>query len=84
MRNAVSVLTVKKRKDIHRLALVILRKISERTGTPIEKLKKELKRRSELLGKLAKEGAPTFEAFTHIVNEYHKDPEAIIKRYKLK
>lgn len=62
----------------------VFQKISERSGKPVNELFAELKRRSQLLKLIAKQGISSFRKFTGIVNEYHKDPKSVMKRFGLK
>jgi len=63
---------------------ILLQKISERTGKPVSALFDEIRRRTEILRIMAKQGISSFAEFTRIINEYHKDPKALLKRFGLR
>lgn len=63
---------------------LILQKIQDRSGIPVDKLKAELAMRTKLLQKLTDEKMTDFVKFNQIVKIYYKNPEQIIKEYNLR
>ncbi len=61
----------------------IFEKISVHYGFTKEQVMNEFKIRSKLLRELYKRGIVDFKRVQQIVHEYYKDPEAIIKRFKI-
>ncbi len=61
----------------------VFEKISVRRGVPVEKLKQELYIRSRLLYEMFKKGVFGFDEVQGIINEYHKNPEIILRKYNL-
>lgn len=59
----------------------IFEKISARRGIPMEELQKEFLRRSRLLNELCKKKIFGFEEIQEIINNYYKNPEAVLKKY---
>lgn len=61
----------------------ILKRIIERAGTSMDNVRKELMRRTKLLTYLLKNDMAYYKDFKVIVNDYYKDPAAVMKRYGL-
>jgi len=59
-------------------------KIAVRSGTPIEKLYKDLVTRAKLLYILYKKGIFDFDQVGWIVNDYHKNPVGVLQKYGIK
>lgn len=59
-------------------------KISLRTGTPTEKLYKDLMTRAKLLYTLYRKGIFDFDQVGWIVNDFHKNPVGVLARYGIK
>jgi hypothetical protein len=61
----------------------IFQKISEKTGTSVEELWQEFEKRKKLLQKMADQKMFSFEQFQKDINEYYKNPSALLKKYGL-
>ena len=59
-------------------------KISERKGIPMEKLQEEFNLRAKLLFELFKNQIFDFDSVGKIVNDYYKNPEAVLSKYGIK
>ena len=62
----------------------VFEKISVRSGVPVEKLYKDLTTRAKLLYTLYKKGIFDFDQVGWIVNEFHKNPVAVLGRYGIR
>jgi flagellar protein FlaI len=62
----------------------IFERITKRTGMTFDQLMAEMKLRAALLNEMAKRDVSTFQDFNTIVNDYYKDPDAVLKRFGLK
>ena len=61
----------------------IFEKISKRYGIGIEELNREFERRSRLLFELQKRKINDFDQTQKVINEYHKDPLAVLKAFDI-
>ncbi|MBI3333968.1 Flp pilus assembly complex ATPase component TadA, partial [Candidatus Pacearchaeota archaeon] len=61
----------------------VFERISERTGVPIATLYEEFSRRTKFLYQLYKQKTFGFEEIGRLINEYYKNPVAIMNRYSL-
>ena len=61
----------------------ILSLISKRTGIPIKDLEKEIHIRAQILAKMGEKNITTHTEVTGLVNQYYKDPAAVIKQFGL-
>ncbi len=59
----------------------IMEKISRRNGIPLEELNREFSRRVKLLYKMYKNNIFEFNQVQEILMEYHKKPEAVLKKF---
>ncbi len=57
----------------------LLGKISKLKGIPVEKLQREIKKRTAVLSWMQKSGIKHFKRVAEIFSEYNKDPEKILK-----
>ena len=62
---------------------VIFKKITLTTGLTAQQLETELKRRAALLKHLADRDVADFKLFSKVVNDYYKDPVAVLKQFGL-
>ncbi|MBI2133760.1 type II/IV secretion system ATPase subunit [Candidatus Woesearchaeota archaeon] len=62
----------------------LIKQISKKTGIPVQDLENELKIRAELLRKLQEKNVLNHEEFTKTVNQYYKDPEAVMTQFQIK
>ncbi len=62
----------------------IFERITKRTGMTIEQIDAEMKRRAELLRKMAERNIVKFADFNRVINDYYKDPEGVAKKFGLK
>jgi flagellar protein FlaI len=61
----------------------IFEKISVRNGIRLEELESEFRRRSELLKRLQQEKIFKFKEVQKIINEYYKNPQMILSRFRI-
>ncbi|MBU0760638.1 MAG: hypothetical protein KJ858_03035, partial [Nanoarchaeota archaeon] len=61
----------------------VFEKISTRTGTPIEKLYKDLATRAKLLYELYKRKIFGFDEVGWIINEFHKNPVGVLNKFNI-
>lgn len=61
----------------------VFEKISERYGLEKEKLLEEFKLRTRFLFQLFKRKITDFNAIQKIINEYYKNPKAVLRRYRI-
>jgi hypothetical protein len=61
----------------------IFEKISIRSGLKLEDLKADFRKRAQLIYKLYQEKIFTFEKFQEVINEYYKNPEDVLKKFKI-
>lgn len=59
----------------------VFEKISEKYGMPVEELWEEWDRRKRLLEEMANKKMFSFEQFQKDINDYYKNPSAVLKRY---
>jgi len=59
----------------------IFEKIAKRSGTNIEEIELEFRRRAELIYRLYEKKVFGFKKFQEIVNEYYKNPELVLKQF---
>lgn len=59
----------------------VFEKISARYGIPIEKLQREFLTRAKLLYKLSRQRVFGFEDIQKVINDYYKNPVAILTKY---
>lgn len=59
----------------------VLEKMSARSGTPLKELYKELTTRARILFEMHKRGVSGFDEVSWVINEYHKNPVAILNKY---
>jgi len=62
----------------------VFEKIAKRYGLSVEDLNKEFERRAKLLNEMKKRGIFDFNHTQLIVNQYHKNPEAVMESFGLK
>ncbi len=61
----------------------IFQKILYRTGTPLEVIEKEFKIRTLLLQKMYDQKIFDFKEFKRIINDYYKEPDSVLKKFKI-
>jgi len=61
----------------------IFQKISEKTGISVEELWQEFEKRKRLLQTMADRKMFSFDQFQKDINEYYKNPSAVLKKYGL-
>ena len=57
--------------------------MSKRIGSSIEKIYQEMAIRTRLLQKLSSEKMLNYKEFSKMINNYYKDPEFVLKEYKV-
>ena len=62
----------------------IFDRITKRTGMTNEQLTDEMRKRAALLNAMVKKNIATFEEFNKVVNDYYKDPAAVLKQFGVK
>lgn len=62
----------------------IFDKITKRTGMTSKQLMVEMDKRAKLLRELVKRNIAHFEGFNKVINDYYKDPEAVLKQFGIK
>ncbi|MBN1386497.1 type II/IV secretion system ATPase subunit [Candidatus Woesearchaeota archaeon] len=65
-------------------ASVVLNRITERSGIPVEKLSKEMAIRAEVLGRMLKRHIINFKEFTKMINLYYKNPSLVLQQLDIK
>ena len=58
-------------------------RITQRAGVSHEELMREMARRAKLLAHMAAKNLTDFKEFNKTINDYYKDPDAVMKRYGL-
>jgi flagellar protein FlaI len=59
----------------------IFEKITKRTGMTSEQIMAEMKKRAALLNIMAKKDIAAFQDFNKVINDYYKNPAAVLKRF---
>lgn len=62
----------------------IFDKITKRTGMTNEQLMTEMKRRAAVLNAMVKQNIARFADFNKVINDYYKNPQAVLKRFNIK
>ncbi len=62
-------------------ASIMLQKISANTGIPVKELQNEIKKRAEILRKMAQRGITDFKEVNRIINAYYKDSEKVLREF---
>lgn len=62
----------------------IFEKISQRYGLTLKEIEEEFKKRSQLVYNLFKNKVVGFEQVQEVINRYYKNPEQVLKEFKIK
>jgi archaeal flagellar protein FlaI len=61
--------------------MVVFQKISQKTGIPLEQLKREFTLRTKLLYTMYLKGVKNYEDVQSTINEYYKNPQKVLAEY---
>ncbi|MBU2561788.1 MAG: type II/IV secretion system ATPase subunit [Nanoarchaeota archaeon] len=62
----------------------IFDRITKRTGMTREQLMAEMNKRARLLNVMSEKNLSSFQEFNKVINDYYKDPEAVLKRFNIR
>jgi hypothetical protein len=64
--------------------MTVFQKISDKTGVPLEQLKREFQLRTKLLYAMYLRGIKNYDDVQRIINEYYKKPEKVLLEFGIR